>query len=165
MEALLTKLFITHGAVQATLVLALTICFGILLGRIKIMSVSFGIGGILFSGIILGHFGMSLDPRVLVFAREFGLILFVYAIGISVGPTFLESLRDQGLKLNLMSMYIVFTGAAIALCCYFIFSLTIPQTAGIRPGVWLPVRRTRFRRACRQLARHTQFAILSASSA
>ncbi len=108
MEALLTKLFITHGAVQATLVLALTICFGILLGRIKIMSVSFGIGGILFSGIILGHFGMSLDPRVLVFAREFGLILFVYAIGISVGPTFLESLRDQGLKLNLMSMYIVF---------------------------------------------------------
>ena len=134
MEALLTKLFITHGAVQATLVLALTICFGILLGRIKIMSVSFGIGGILFSGIILGHFGMSLDPRVLVFAREFGLILFVYAIGISVGPTFLESLRDQGLKLNLMSMYIVFTGAAIALCCYFIFSLTIPQTAGIFCG-------------------------------
>ena len=134
MEALLTKLFITHGAVQATLVLALTICFGILLGRIKIMSVSFGIGGILFSGIILGHFGMSLDPRVLVFAREFGLILFVYAIGISVGPTFLDSLRDQGLKLNLMSMYIVFTGAAIALCCYFIFSLTIPQTAGIFCG-------------------------------
>lgn len=134
MEALLTKLFITHGAVQATLVLALTICFGILLGRIKIVGVSFGIGGILFSGIILGHFGMSLDPKVLVFAREFGLILFVYAIGISVGPTFLESLRDQGLKLNLMSIYIVFTGAAIAVCCFFIFNLNIPQTAGIFCG-------------------------------
>lgn len=100
---LLTKLFWTHGAVQAVLVLSAAIALGILLGRIRIGGVSFGIGGILFSGIILGHFGLSLDPAVLVFTREFGLILFVFAIGIQVGPTFLESLRDKGLKLNCMA--------------------------------------------------------------
>lgn len=131
---LLTKLFLTHGAVQASLALAITISFGILLGRIKIFSVSFGIGGILFSGIILGHFGLSLDPKVLVFTREFGLILFVYAIGMGVGPTFLESLRDQGLKLNIVAAYIVLCGAFLAAACFFTFGLSVPQTAGIFSG-------------------------------
>lgn len=131
---LLTKLFITHGAVQASLVLAITIAFGILLGKIRIFSVSFGIGGILFSGIILGHFGLSLDPKVLVFTREFGLILFVYAIGMAVGPTFLESLRDQGLKLNITAIYIVLCGALLAVVCFFVFGLSVPQTAGLFSG-------------------------------
>lgn len=131
---LLTKLFITHGAVQATLLLALTIVFGILLGRIKIFSVSFGIGGILFSGIILGHFGLSLDPRVLTFTREFGLILFVYAIGMAVGPTFLESLRDLGLKLNCLALYIVFCGASVAAVLFSMCGLTVPQTVGLFSG-------------------------------
>ncbi len=131
---LVDKLFFTHGAVQAALVLSITIAFGILLGRIKIFSVSFGIGGILFSGIILGHFGLSLDPKVLVFTREFGLILFVFAIGMQVGPTFLESLRDQGLKLNFMAIFIVLCGAALAVACCFAFNLSIPQTAGLFSG-------------------------------
>lgn len=131
---LLTKLFITHGAVQTTLVLSITIAFGILLGRIKIAGVSFGIGGILFSGIILGHFGLSLDPKVLVFTREFGLILFVYAIGMAVGPTFIESLRDQGIKLNVMAVYIVLCGAVLAAVCFAVFGLSVPQTAGLFSG-------------------------------
>lgn len=131
---LLQKLFITHGAVQAIVVLALTIFFGILLGRIKIASVSFGIGGILFSGIILGHFGLSLDQNVLVFAREFGLVLFVYAIGMAVGPTFLESLRNQGLKLNAMAVYIVLCGAGLAVACLYVFDLSIPQMVGMYSG-------------------------------
>lgn len=131
---LLDKLFFAHGAVQTVLVLSITIAFGILLGRIKIFSVSFGIGGILFSGIILGHLGFSLDPKLLVFTREFGLILFVFAIGMAVGPTFLESLRDQGLKLNLMAVFIVLGGAILAVCCFFVFGLSIPQTAGLFSG-------------------------------
>lgn len=131
---LLDKLFIAHGTVQTVLVLSITIAFGILLGRIKIFSVSFGIGGILFSGIILGHFGFSLDPKLLVFAREFGLILFVYAIGMAVGPTFFESLKDKGLKLNLAAVYIVLCGAALACVCWHFFSLSIPQTAGLFSG-------------------------------
>lgn len=131
---LMDKLFFTHGAVQAVLVLSITIAFGILLGRIKIFGISFGIGGILFSGIILGHFGFSLDPKVLVFAREFGLILFVFAIGMAVGPTFLESLRDQGLKLNFMAVFIVLCGAGLAVACFNVFGLTIPQTAGLFSG-------------------------------
>lgn len=131
---LLNKLFFTHGAVQAVLVLSVAIFFGILLGRIKIFSISFGIGGILFSGIILGHFGFSLDPKVLVFTREFGLILFVFAIGMAVGPTFLESLKDQGLKLNLMAIFIVLCGAGLAAICWLLFDLTVPQTAGLFSG-------------------------------
>lgn len=131
---LFTRLFMAHGAVQACIVLALTIAFGILLGRIRIFGISFGIGGILFSGIILGHFGLSLDSQVLVFTREFGLILFVYAIGMAVGPTFLESLRDQGLKLNIMAVYIVLCGALLAAMCFFAFGLSVPQTAGLFSG-------------------------------
>ncbi len=131
---LLDKLFITHGTVQTVLVLSITIAFGILLGRIKIFSVSFGIGGILFSGIILGHFGLSLDSKLLVFTREFGLILFVYAIGMAVGPTFLESLKDKGLKLNITAVYIVLCGAGLAYACYHIFDLSVPQTAGLFSG-------------------------------
>ncbi|MBD5642258.1 MAG: hypothetical protein HDQ91_07560 [Desulfovibrio sp.] len=131
---LLTKLFVTHGAVQATILLCITIAFGILLGRIRIFSVSFGIGGILFSGIILGHFGLSLDPTVLTFTREFGLILFVYAIGMSVGPTFLESLRAQGLKLNLVAVYIVLCGALLAAALFFVFGLNVPTTVGLFSG-------------------------------
>lgn len=131
---LLTKLFVTHGAVQASLLLCLTIGFGILLGRIRIFGVSFGIGGILFSGIILGHFGLSLNPQVLSFTREFGLILFVYAIGVSVGPTFLESLRAQGLKLNIMAIYIVLCGAILAAVLFFVFGLNVPTTAGLFSG-------------------------------
>lgn len=130
----LDKLFFSHGAVQSVLVLSITIALGILLGRIKIAGVSFGIGGILFSGIILGHFGFSLDADVLVFTREFGLILFVFAIGMRVGPTFLESLRDQGLKLNCMALFIVLGGAALTAGCFFLFNLTVPQAAGLFSG-------------------------------
>ena len=131
---LLTKLFITHGAVQTTLVLSITIALGILLGRIRVFGVSFGIGGILFSGIILGHMGLSLDPKVLSFTREFGLILFVYAIGMAVGPTFVESLRDQGLKLCGAAVYVVLCGALLAAACFAAFGLSVPQTAGIFSG-------------------------------
>ena len=131
---LMDKLFFAHGAVQAVIVLSMTIILGILIGRIKIFSISFGIGGILFSGIILGHFGFSLEPKVLVFTREFGLILFVFAIGMQVGPTFLESLRDQGLKLNFMAIFIVLFGALIAAASYFVFDLSVPQTAGLFSG-------------------------------
>lgn len=131
---LLDKLFFSHGAVQTVLVLSITIVFGILLGKIRIFTVSFGIGGILFSGIILGHFGFSLNTEVLVFTREFGLILFVFAIGMQVGPTFLESLRDHGLKLNFMAVFIVLFGAVLAVCCYYVFNLTVPQTAGLFSG-------------------------------
>ncbi|MCR5814431.1 MAG: hypothetical protein K6G15_08070 [Desulfovibrio sp.] len=129
-----SKLFFQHGTVQTVLVLSITIVLGILLGRIRIAGVRFGIGGILFSGILLGHFGFSLDPRILHFVREFGLILFVFAIGMQVGPFFVESLRDQGLKLNGMAIFIVLSGALLAVVLYTLFGLSVPQTAGIFAG-------------------------------
>ncbi|MCR4666934.1 MAG: putative transporter [Desulfovibrio sp.] len=129
-----SKLFFEHGAVQTVLVISITIVLGILLGKIRIAGVRFGIGGILFSGILLGHFGFSLDPGILHFVREFGLILFVFAVGMQVGPFFVESLRDQGLKLNLMAIFIVLSGTLMAAVLYMLFGLSIPQTAGIFAG-------------------------------
>ncbi|MBO4300469.1 MAG: putative transporter [Desulfovibrio sp.] len=130
----LAKLFFEHGTVQTVLVLSITIVLGILLGRIRIFGVRFGIGGILFSGILLGHLGFSLDPHILHFVREFGLILFVFAVGMQVGPFFLESLRDQGLRLNAMAIFIVLSGALIAVVLYKVFGLSVPQTVGIFAG-------------------------------
>lgn len=134
MTELMTKLFITHGAVQSTLVLCSAIVLGTILGKIRFFGVSFGIGGILFSGIILGQMGFSLDPKVLSFTREFGLILFVYAIGMAVGPSFLESMRNQGLRLCGMAVYVVLCGALVAALCFGLFGLSAPETAGIFSG-------------------------------
>ncbi len=131
---ILTSLFLSHGHLQAVLVLALAVMLGILIGRVSICGVSFGIGGILFSGIFLGHFGLSIDPSVLSFVREFGLILFVFAVGMQVGPGFAKSLRSHGAVLNIMAVYVVFSGAVIAALCRFVFGLTIPQAAGIFCG-------------------------------
>ena len=129
-----SRLLFAQGAVQTVLVLSMTISLGILIGRIKICGVSLGIGGILFSGIILGHFGLSLEGPALSFAREFGLILFVFAIGMQVGPDFQTSFRTRGAMLNLMATFIVLFGAALSVLCYHAFDLTIPQIAGIFCG-------------------------------
>ena len=129
-----SKLFLVHGTVQTVLVLSMTIVLGILLGKIRLAGVRFGIGGILFSGILLGHCGFSLNPTILHFVREFGLILFVFAVGMQVGPFFVESLRDQGLKLNIMALFIVFFGALMAVVLAMLFDLSIPQAAGIFAG-------------------------------
>lgn len=96
-------------------VLALVAVVGLWLGNIKIRGVGFGIGGVLFGGIFVGHFadqlGWVLSADMLHFIREFGLILFVYTIGIQVGPGFFASLRVSGLRLNLFAFGIVVMGA------------------------------------------------------
>ena len=98
MEWLYT-LFIGNGIAHAVLTFALTITLGILLGRIRIGGVSFGITWILFVGIALSHFGMTVDPQVRHFVQEFGLILFVFSIGLQVGPGFFSSFKQGGLQL------------------------------------------------------------------
>jgi putative transport protein len=107
------KLQETQHVAHAILVLAAVAVLGLALGSWKFRNVSLGIAGVLFAGIILGHFGLTIDPDVLHFVREFGLILFVYTIGMQVGPGFLTSLRNQGLPLNLMALSIVLLGALV----------------------------------------------------
>lgn len=103
-------------AITITMI-SLVAVIGLWLGHIKVKGISIGIGGVLFGGILVGHFiykyGLSLDPHTLHFIQEFGLILFVYTIGIQVGPGFFASLRQSGLKLNLFALMIVGLGALL----------------------------------------------------
>ena len=105
----------------AVIILALTIAIGMMLNKIKFGSVSLGVTWVLFVGIILSHFGLTIDHEICHFIKEFGLILFVYSIGIQVGPSFVSSLRDGGIKLNMLAMLIILLGCVI---CYGISYFT-----------------------------------------
>ncbi|MFC0309127.1 putative transporter [Gallibacterium trehalosifermentans] len=118
--------------------LSLVAVLGLWIGHWKIRGVGLGIGGVLFGGILVSHFttqyGIILDPHTMHFVQEFGLILFVYTIGIQVGPGFFSSLRSSGLKLNLFAMMIVFLGALLVVILYKGFGLELPVILGIFSG-------------------------------
>jgi len=105
----------TSTVAHAVLILGLVAAIGLALGTIKVRGVGLGVAGVLFAGLIFGHYGFTLEHSVLDFAREFGLILFVYTIGMQVGPGFIASLRRQGLPLNLMAGGIVLIGVIITI--------------------------------------------------
>ena len=121
---------IAHGVIILCLVAAL----GLALGNIKIRGFSLGIAGTLFAGIAIGHFGFNLDPAVRGFIQEFGLILFVYTIGMQVGPGFTNTLRQQGLPLNLLAAANVTLGAVMIVGLCYIFGLDFGLGAGIFAG-------------------------------
>ena len=99
-----------YSIAHTVFLLAIVIAIGIMLSRIKIKGISFGMTWILFAGIALGHFGLKCDPEVLHFIKEFGLILFVFSIGLQVGPGFFSSLKSGGLKLIGLASLIVLLG-------------------------------------------------------
>jgi len=103
----LVNLFTRAGTASTLLFLSLIGISGVLIGKIKVFRVKLGIGGVLFSGLLIGHLGAGFNAEVLHFVKEFGLILFVYSIGLEVGPRFLSSLRHNGLKLNFLAVGIV----------------------------------------------------------
>lgn len=117
----LHDLFFADNVAHSVLVLGLTIAIGLILGRIKIGPISLGITWVLFAGIVLSHFGMVIDPRTCLFVKEFGLILFVYSIGLQVGPAFFSSLKDGGIQLNMLATVIVLLGC---IACYIIHIVT-----------------------------------------
>lgn len=129
-----TNLFLGHGAAQSVVVLALAIVLGLIIGLIQFRGVRLGVGGILFSGIALAHFGLKIDHQVLEFVREFGLILFVFSIGMQVGPSFVDSLRRSGLRLNLMATLIVMLGVLTTAICYMYFDLPLAVAVGLFSG-------------------------------
>lgn len=133
MEWLYT-LFIGNGIAHAVLTFALTITLGILLGRIRIGGVSFGITWILFVGIALSHFGMTVDPQVRHFVQEFGLILFVFSIGLQVGPGFFSSFKQGGLQLVGCATAIVLLGVAVAYVIHVVTGTPIPTMVGVLSG-------------------------------
>ncbi|WP_194400753.1 putative transporter [Klebsiella variicola] len=119
-------------------VLALVAVVGLWIGNVKIRGVGFGIGGVLFGGIIVGYFvdqaGVALSSPMLHFIQEFGLILFVYTIGIQVGPGFFASLRVSGLRLNLFAILIVILGGLVTAVLHKLFDIPLPVVLGIFSG-------------------------------
>ncbi|EOX7620832.1 putative transporter [Proteus mirabilis] len=118
--------------------LSLAGALGLWIGNVKIYRVSLGIGGVLFGGIIVGHlaqrYGLVLNTQILHFIQEFGLILFVYTIGIQVGPGFFSSLRVSGLKLNAFAILIILLGSLVTAFIYHLFNVPLPIILGIFSG-------------------------------
>lgn len=127
-------LFINDSVAHAVLIYGLVICLGITLGKIKVWNISLGITWVLFIGILASHFHLLINKEVEHFAREFGLILFVYSIGLQVGPGFLSSLKKQGLPLNLLAAGVVLSGGAITVMIHYLTNTPIAVMAGIMSG-------------------------------
>lgn len=122
------------GVAHSILVLALVIALGKILGKGKIAGVSLGVTWVLFVGIVFSHFGMTLDGDLLHFMKEFGLILFVYSIGLQVGPGFFSSFKAGGLKLNFLAVLVCFFGAACTMVLHFMTGTPVTTMTGIMSG-------------------------------
>ncbi len=119
---------------HAVLVITAVAALGLALGQLKVRGLGLGIAGVLFSGLLFGHLGVTLNEHVLEFTREFGLILFVYAIGLQVGPGFFSSLKKEGLPLNLLAASVVLGGVAMAGIAHRWGGLDLPATVGVLAG-------------------------------
>lgn len=130
----LNSLFIEHTVIQAVVVVSLISAIGLLLGRISILGVSLGVTFVFFAGILAGHCGLSIDPYMLNYAESFGLIIFVYALGLQVGPGFFGSFRRGGIKLNLLAAAVILVGTAITLIFHIVTGVSLPDMVGILCG-------------------------------
>lgn len=133
MEWVNTLLF-GSGIGHSILLISIVIFIGILLGKIKVGGISLGITWILFVGIICSHCGLRMDPQALHFLKEFGLILFVYSVGLQVGPGFFSSFKKGGITLNMLAMAIIFLGVLITYIIHVISGLPITTMVGILSG-------------------------------
>jgi len=131
----LTQLFTQHESVAYTAVIyALTIFSGAALGRLRIFGITFGVTLVLFTGIILSYLGFTINEHIAHFVKEFGLILFVYTIGLQVGPGFFASFQREGLKLNALMLVVVLFDVLIVLAFYQMGSGDLPILVGIMQG-------------------------------
>ena len=128
------SLFIRHSALQAVVVVSLISAAGLILGKLRIGGISLGTAFIFFVGIVAGHFGLSLDPAMLNYIESFGLVLFVYALGLQVGPGFFSSLRSGGIRLVSLATGVVLLGTAMAVACSLAFDVPLSDMSGILCG-------------------------------
>ena len=130
-----TELWIGNGVAHTLLIYALVIAIGVILGKVKIFGVSLGVTFVLFCGILFGHLGFSVDAPTLRFIQEFGLILFIFSIGLQVGPSFFSSFKREGIQLNGIAMLIVALNVVVAFCIYFIAgNISITDLVGVMSG-------------------------------
>lgn len=130
----LSTLFFGTGIAHSVLVLAIVIALGVVFGKVKVAGISLGITWILFVGIAFGHFKMGIEPNTLHFIKEFGLILFIYSIGLQVGPGFFSSFKKTGLRLNSIAMGVVFMGVITTCVVSFVFDMPMSTMVGILSG-------------------------------
>ena len=132
----LTELIMDNNSIaHAIFLYALVIAFGVILGKIKIFGVSLGVTFVLFVGILVGHLQLTVNTEILHFIREFGLILFIFSIGLQVGPGFFSSFKRGGLILNGLAVLIILLNIAVALAIYFGFGdISISNLVGVLSG-------------------------------
>ncbi|MDR0542185.1 MAG: putative transporter [Dysgonamonadaceae bacterium] len=130
----LSELFWGEGVAHTVLLFAAVIAIGIPLGKIKVFGISLGITFVLFVGILLGHFGFKVNHEILHFIKEFGLILFVYSVGLQVGPGFFASFKKGGITLNMLAMGVVALGVITTLVLHYITHIPMQTMVGIMSG-------------------------------
>ena len=130
----INSLFTTHSSIQTVVVLSMIIACGLALGKLKVMGVSLSIAFVFFVGILAGHLGFSIDPVVLDYAETFGLAIFVYCLGLHVGPNFFGSLRHEGLSENLWSLAIIIVGTLFSLLLIPLTGVSLPDMVGLLCG-------------------------------
>ena len=122
------------GIAHILIIISIVIALGRILGKTKIYGISFGATWVLFVGIIFGHYGLTIDHELIHFLKEFGLVLFVYSIGLQVGPGFFSSFRSGGLALNGLAVFVIATGVLVTIGIYFLSGIPATTITGIMSG-------------------------------
>lgn len=130
----INEIFITPSPIQATVVLAIIIAIGTALGKIKVAGISLGATFVFFVGILAGHLGFAIDHEMLVFAQGFGLVLFVYEVGLEVGPGFVRSFLGSGIRLNWLCVINCLLGTVLAFGLAYAFDVPVSDMSGILSG-------------------------------
>ena len=128
------EIFTEQTFIQAILILSLICAVGLALGQIKIRGVSLGVTFVFFAGIIAGHFGLTVNPDMLTMIQNFGLIIFIYALGVQVGPGFFSSFKQGGVKFNMLSLLLMVIGTVMALVIHWTSGISLGDTMGLLSG-------------------------------
>lgn len=128
------SLFWEQSALQAVCVISVIIAIGLGLGKLRVCGISLGVTFVFFTGIMAGHLGLSIDPEILKYAEDFGLMLFVYELGLKVGPGFFSSFRSGGIRLNMLGLGLVLAGSAVAVALSYVMSIPMSDMVGVLSG-------------------------------
>lgn len=128
------SIFLEHSALQAIIILSLITAIGISLGKIRIAGISLGVTFVFFMGIVAGHLGISLNPDMLNYAETFGLVLFVYSLGLQVGPGFFSAFRKEGTQLNMLGLAVILLGTAMTIAISYASQIPLKDMIGVLCG-------------------------------
>lgn len=130
----LKEILFDSSTIQSIIIISVVSAIGLQLGKLRILNVSLGVTFVFFIGIVVGHFHLDINKDMLYFAQNFGLIIFVYALGLQVGPGFFSSFKQEGMKLNILGLSVVFLGLILTLILNFITDISLPNMVGLLSG-------------------------------